>query len=351
MQAVINNVDAVIAEPSARALLQQMVAACPELLSSSIEAAFKSRFLPPPHAAAAQAALLEACGASPPSTLRHRTAGPPWPQRPLRCAATPALSTRGPTRTTGSCSAGSAPAQRISTGGEVIDADLSLLQSFAASPPDGGMPGWPHAPPSLALPPLPEEPLGAAGGPGRAGDGVGESLRPTAGTLAVAMPGRADRPGMEPDALRRQAHASMHASEDTAMPSAPRCGFLSCLALVGLKLPESMACRAAVRRVCQRACRAFKTQEDEQTERLAVKLGGHVRKRLQQIRRLEVQAAAGAALDAQQRSKMLQRGGYEAARVALDRGDDAACASPFPTHTTLPGTLSVCSLCTTSTAA
>ena len=73
-------------------------------------------------------------------------------------------------------------------------------------------------------------------------------------------------------------------------------------------------------------CRAFKTHADERLERVASKLAGHVRKRLQQIRRLEVQDAAGAQLDRQQRVKMQQRPGYEAVRAALDRGDNARCA-------------------------
>eukprot|EP00892_Ulva_mutabilis_P000327 jgi/Ulvmu1/10295/UM060_0097.1 len=230
-QVVINNIDGVIAEPAARAVLQQLVTDCPELLAS-IEAASKRRFLPalPGPAAATGAAVMQACG----------------------IVSTP----------------------RVSSGGEVIDADLTLLQSFAASPPAQD-----------ALPPLPEEP--AAAGAERTAAEVAASRRPTAGSLAVVMPRRSDRPAAGPDAMRRQALASLH-PDDAASGS-----------------------------------RAFKTHEDERSERVMSKLAGHVRRRLQQIRRLEVQAAAGSQLDRQQRAKMLQRSGYEAARAALDRGDDA----------------------------
>ena len=79
VQVVTNNIDAVIAEPVARAVLQQMTCDCPELLSS-IEAACKSRFLPADSGAASAAAVLEACGA-PLSLLRRPGAIPEDPSR------------------------------------------------------------------------------------------------------------------------------------------------------------------------------------------------------------------------------------------------------------------------------
>lgn len=364
-QVVINNIDAVIAEPAARALMQQMVSDCPELLSS-IEAAFKSRFLPPAHAAAAtsQAALLEAFSTARP--LRGSANMPVYmvsvlvgtgvcsraccsrsfvPFYKILCACCMAAGAFDRWARDGMTlvpAAGATAGQRVSSSGEVVDADLSLLQSFAATPPGGnaGMAGWPPAATSLSLPPLPEEPHAAGTGFGAAVDSVGASLRPTAGTLAVAMHGRSDRPAMGQDAICRQAHASMHAVEDASMSAAPRCGPRICPCGDARAFGRGARhWRTGLRRCGESGCggcRAFKTHEDEQTERLAGKLAGHVRKRLQQIRRLEVQAAAGAHLDAQQRAKMQQRRGYEAARVALDRGDEAACAPTPPPRAPAP---------------
>ena len=53
----------------------------------------------------------------------------------------------------------------------------------------------------------------------------------------------------------------------------------------------------------------------------------HVRKRLQQMRRLEALVATGGALDPQQRSKLSQRDAYLRANAALERGEPAECAA------------------------
>lgn len=74
-------------------------------------------------------------------------------------------------------------------------------------------------------------------------------------------------------------------------------------------------------------CRSFKTYEDERTEKAAGKLVAHVRKRLQQMRRLEALVATGGALDPQQRSKLSQRDAYLRANAALERGEPAECAA------------------------
>lgn len=73
--------------------------------------------------------------------------------------------------------------------------------------------------------------------------------------------------------------------------------------------------------------RSFKTHEDERSEKAAGKLVVHVRKRLQQMRRLEAVLAAGGTLDPQQQSKLAQRDAYIAANDALARGEPAECAT------------------------
>lgn len=112
--------------------------------------------------------------------------------------------------------------QRVSSGGEVVDADLSLLQSFAASPTAGAAPlaAWP---PARALPPLLEEPAATESvARGRAAGNVSASRRPTAGTLGVVVPARRERAALGPEAVCRQAFASLHA-DDAAPAAAARC--------------------------------------------------------------------------------------------------------------------------------
>lgn len=75
------------------------------------------------------------------------------------------------------------------------------------------------------------------------------------------------------------------------------------------------------------SCRAFKTRLDSQSESAAQKLLNSVRKRLQQIRRLEAQAEAGGQLDRQQQVKVAQCAALEAAKEQLEAGKPAECAA------------------------
>jgi hypothetical protein len=67
-------------------------------------------------------------------------------------------------------------------------------------------------------------------------------------------------------------------------------------------------------------CRAFKTRQDSQSENAAGKLLSSIRKRLQQIKRLETLCDQGQQLDWQQEMKIAQRGFLEQARKDLERG-------------------------------
>lgn len=75
-------------------------------------------------------------------------------------------------------------------------------------------------------------------------------------------------------------------------------------------------------------CRVFKTRQESESENEARKLLASVRKRLQQIKRLEGQRASGQVLDEQQAFKIAQRAALEQTRMQLEAGASARCA-PF----------------------
>lgn len=80
-------------------------------------------------------------------------------------------------------------------------------------------------------------------------------------------------------------------------------------------------------------CRVFKTRKESESENEASKLLGSVRKRLQQVKRLEGLRATGQPLDDQQAIKVAQRAVLEEARSRLEAGDAAACAPSTPALT------------------
>ena len=87
-------------------------------------------------------------------------------------------------------------------------------------------------------------------------------------------------------------------------------------------------------------CRVFKTRKECESETETAKLLSNVRKRLQQVKRLEGQRDAGQGLDAQQAVKVAQRAALEEARGQLEAGADATCVPMccWTRHCILTGT-------------